>query len=276
LGQPHARSAVDRRRQGSGEVDERVLLGSVSEILEDEARLLRLPDRGKAIFVGDTHGDLDAAEKVTERYLNTENTVVFLGDYVDRGGHSLENILYLFRLKIEYPGNLILLTGNHEGFLVKEFYPANFWLELSSERREMFSRVFVRLPFAVHSSNGVLGLHGALPNVERLEEINGVIPGDEIWNQIVWGDFQDMEGDSLGEYVGRPQFGRDYFRRLMGRFNKTVLIRAHQPNVSANMFGRRCLTLFTSFAYLPFRSIALVDLAKPRIASLDDIEVEFV
>ncbi len=257
-------------------MDERELLDMASEILEDEPRLVALPNRGTAIFVGDTHGDLDATRKVTDKYLNEENTIVFLGDYVDRGDHSLENLLYLLSLKVQYPRNLILLMGNHEGFLAKEFYPANFWLELSLHEREMFSQPLLRFPFAVHSANGILGLHGALPDVETLEDINAVNPGDEFWNQIVWGDFQDVEGESLGEYLGRPQFGRDYFNRLMSRFGKTVLIRAHQPNVSANMFGKRCLTLFTSFAYLPFRSIALVDLAKPAISSLDEVEVEFV
>jgi hypothetical protein len=166
--------------------------------------------------------------------------------------------------------------GNHEGFLVKEFYPANFWLELSRERREMFHETLIRLPLAVHSANGIVGVHGALPDVDTLEDVNRVKPGDDIWNQMVWGDFQDMEGESLGEYVGRPQFGRDYFNRLMLRFDKSVLVRAHQPNVSTNMFGKRCLTLFTSFAYLPFRSIALIDLAKPKISSLDDVVVEFI
>jgi protein phosphatase len=257
-------------------VDERALLDRAGEILENEPRLVALPDTGKAIFVGDTHGDLDATEKVTDRYLNEENTVVFLGDYVDRGDHSLENVLRLLTLKVQYPHNLILLMGNHEGFLVKEFYPANFWLGLSLERRAVFQKTLVRLPFAVYTNSGILGLHGALPDVERLEDINDVKPGDEFWNQMVWGDFQDMEGDSLGEYVGRPQFGKDYFNRLMSQFGKTVLIRAHQPNVSANMFGKRCLTLFTSFAYLPFRSIASLDLSKPKISSLDDVEVEFI
>jgi hypothetical protein len=166
--------------------------------------------------------------------------------------------------------------GNHEGFLVKEFYPANFWLGLSLEKREAFHKTLIHLPFAVYSNNGIMGLHGALPEVEELEDINRVTPGDGFWNQIVWGDFQDMEGESLGEYLGRPQFGRDYFDRLMSRFGKTVLIRAHQPNVSANMFKKRCLTLFTSFAYLPFRSIASVDLSKPKIPSLDDVDVEFI
>ena len=257
-------------------MDERSLLEKAGQILEQEPRLVTLPNRGQAIFVGDTHGDLDATTKVTEKYLTKNNVIVFLGDYVDRGDHSLENMLHLLRLKIQHPRNLILLMGNHEGFLVKEFYPANFWLELSQEKREMFNGTLLRLPFAVQSVNGILGLHGALPDVDRLEEINTVDPGDETWNQIVWGDFQDMEGEALGEYVGRPQFGRDYFDRLMSRFDKSVLIRAHQPNVSANMFGKRCLTLFTSFAYLPFRSIALVDLGQPKISSLDDVTVEFI
>jgi len=257
-------------------VNESTLLERAREILEDEPRLVALPERGKAIFVGDTHGDLDAAQKVTDKYLNEKNVVVFLGDYVDRGQHSLENIFHLLTLKIQYPQNLILLMGNHEGFLVKEFYPANFWLGLSLEKRDVFHKTLIHLPFAVYSNNGIVGLHGALPEVEKLEDINRVTPGDEFWNQIVWGDFQDMEGESLGEYLGRPQFGRDYFDRLMSRFGKTVLIRAHQPNVSANMFKKRCLTLFTSFAYLPFRSIASVDLSKPKIPSLDDVDVEFI
>jgi len=257
-------------------VNESTLLERAREILEDEPRLVALPERGKAIFVGDTHGDLDAAQKVTDKYLNEKNVVVFLGDYVDRGQHSLENIFHLLTLKIQYPQNLILLMGNHEGFLVKEFYPANFWLGLSLEKRDVFHKTLIHLPFAVYSNNGIVGLHGALPEVEKLEDINRVTPGDEFWNQIVWGDFQDMEGESLGEYLGRPQFGRDYFDRLMSRFGKTVLIRAHQPNVSANMFKKRCLTLFTSFAYLPFRSIASVDLSKAKIPSLDDVDVEFI
>jgi protein phosphatase len=265
-----------RTRQETSAVGERELMDKAREIFENEPRLIALPNNGKAVFVGDTHGDLDATEKVTEKYLNEENIIVFLGDYVDRGDHSLENILHLLRLKVEYPRNLILLMGNHEGFVIKEFYPANFWLSLSLEKREMFDRTLFHLPFAVYSANGILGLHGALPDLEGLEDINEVKPGDDFWNQIVWGDFQDMEGDVLGDYLGRPQFGRDYFNRVMERFDKTVLIRAHQPNVSANMFTKRCLTLFTSYAYLPFRSIAVVDLAKPEISSLDEVEVEFI
>ena len=67
------------------------LLNEAEERFASEAKLIQL-ESGKVIFVGDTHGDLEATEKITYRYLKPENKLVFLGDYVDRGPASLTAI----------------------------------------------------------------------------------------------------------------------------------------------------------------------------------------
>jgi len=37
-----------------------------------------------------------------------------MGDYVDRGYHSVESMQYLLVLKVMFPGKITILRGNHE------------------------------------------------------------------------------------------------------------------------------------------------------------------
>ncbi|PIV21292.1 MAG: hypothetical protein COS40_08080 [Deltaproteobacteria bacterium CG03_land_8_20_14_0_80_45_14] len=249
------------------------LVDKASKILEKEPRLIHFPSQGKVVFVGDTHGDLDASQQVIQRYLKKPNRIVFLGDYVDRGSYSEENIQYLLELKLEHPEEVFLLAGNHEGFMVKEFYPANFWTSISFEEREKYGLLFSKFPFSIATQNGILALHGALPDLKSLEEMNWIELGDGNWDRIVWGDFVENEMDILGDLWGRPQFGRSYFERMMDRYEKQVLVRSHQPHAPITMFNKRCVTIFTSHAYLPTRAIAIADLEK-EIRSAEDIVLE--
>jgi len=255
------------------------LLNEAEKRFASEAKLIQL-ESGRVVFVGDTHGDLEATEKIIHRYLKSENKLVFLGDYVDRGPASLENINFLLGQKIEHPDSLYLLMGNHEGHAVVIFHPADFWEGLDAELRQRYSEVLSRLPLAASTPNGIIALHGALPDVPRLEDIDTIKPGSVEWHQITWGDWQEGEGENLGidPYTGRPQFGRGWFEKIMSRMGKSVLIRSHQPSAPPAMYSKRCLTIFTSSAYRHYiseRTIALVDLSKV-VKSVDDIEIEII
>jgi predicted phosphodiesterase len=249
------------------------LFEEVGKILERELRLIHLPSQGKIVFVGDTHGDLDASQHVIHQFLKKPYRIAFLGDYVDRGEYSKENILYLLHLKREHPEEIFLLAGNHEGYMVKELYPANFWNSLTLRERKTYGLLFSKFPLAITSQNGILALHGGLPELNSLEEMGQIEWGDANWDKIVWGDFVESDVDILGDWWGRPQFGRSYFGQMMGRYQKQILVRSHQPNAPLLMFKKRCITIFTSRAYQPMRTILIADLEK-EIMTAEDVVIE--
>ncbi|MCS6936384.1 MAG: serine/threonine protein phosphatase [Candidatus Bipolaricaulota bacterium] len=256
-------------------MDERALLQQASELFRLQGQLIELPARGRAVFVGDTHGDWQASQIVVERYLDSETVLVFLGDYVDRGPHSLENILFLLEQKLKHPKNIFLLQGNHEGWKYAEFSPADFWQSLSQERRERFAETLAQLPLAASTPNGVLATHAALPDVQSLAEIRQIAPMSDHWRALTWGDWQEVPGYYLGDRGSRPQYGEAYFREIMRRFEKRVLIRGHQPHAPRYLFGARCVTIFTSSAYPLPRTVALLNLTDP-IHKADQLSLEMV
>jgi len=229
----------------------------------DDRKLIEIKKAKKVIFVGDTHGDLEASQKVIKDYLKEGNIIVFLGDYVDRGQKSKENLDFLLEVKAKKPNQIYLLQGNHEDHHILKFYPAEFWESLDETDYEKYSSIVKKFPLAVVTDD-IITLHGVLPDVKSLAEINKIKLGSEEWRQITWGDFEDEKGDYLGidPFTGRSQFGRDYFLKMMDRFNKKVLIRSHQPTSPLFMFDNRCLTIFTSSAYTRERTIAIYDFKK--------------
>ncbi len=75
---------------------------------------------GKIFAIGDIHGSFDRLQELMQKIPIdfTEDTLVFIGDYIDRGPGSVEVVNYLIGLKKRVP-EIIFLKGNHEDMLEK-------------------------------------------------------------------------------------------------------------------------------------------------------------
>lgn len=71
---------------------------------------------GRTFAVGDIHGDLAALRLLFERLpeLTADDTVVFLGDYIDRGPDSAGVVAWVREFQATSPARVIALRGNHE------------------------------------------------------------------------------------------------------------------------------------------------------------------
>lgn len=93
----------------------------VREIFLEQPPLIELEAPVK--IVGDIHGQYSDLIRMFEMCgFPPSANFLFLGDYVDRGKHSLETILLLMCYKIKYPENFFLLRGNHECANVTRVY----------------------------------------------------------------------------------------------------------------------------------------------------------
>ena len=72
----------------------------------------------RTLVIGDIHGGLRALHQIMERArVNKNDTLIFLGDYVDGWSQSPQVIDFLINLQKEQ--NCICIRGNHDDLLLE-------------------------------------------------------------------------------------------------------------------------------------------------------------
>ncbi len=71
---------------------------------------------GRTFAIGDIHGETQHLFKLLSHLpsLDSGDTIVFLGDYLDRGPRSREVVEYVMGLSKSTPAKVVCLRGNHE------------------------------------------------------------------------------------------------------------------------------------------------------------------
>ena len=108
--------------------------------------------------VGDIHGNASALDDLLagiETFLSASDTIVFLGDYIDRGPNSRGCVEQILRLQDQSSAEVITLLGNHEQWMLRTLRDFNrhSWLlgmEAFETIRSYSEQAAVRVRDAVH------------------------------------------------------------------------------------------------------------------------------
>jgi serine/threonine protein phosphatase 1 len=132
---------------------------------------------GRTFAIGDIHGDLPALDGLLERLprLDREDTVVFLGDYVDRGPDARGVVARVRGFVAKSSAHVVTLRGNHE----------DKWIQ-SAEKPD--------LPFLLQWGNGCAATYRSfiggpplslddsldIPEIKRMLEVSNWLPADVV------------------------------------------------------------------------------------------------
>ena len=91
----------------------KALCDKARDILINESNVQ--PVKCPVTVCGDIHGQFqDLLELFRIGGNSPETNYLFMGDYVDRGYHSVETVSLLVALKVRYRERITILRGNHE------------------------------------------------------------------------------------------------------------------------------------------------------------------
>jgi predicted phosphodiesterase len=182
------------------------------ELFKSEPTIVDIPlERDtKVIVVGDIHGQFpDLITILRDTGLpGPRQTIVFNGDFVDRGPAGVEVLLCLFCMKLQYPKNVYIHRGNHELESINRKY--NFADQVITKYDDalflLIQDCFAALPLGCVIAKKVLVIHGGLPEEPvSLNQIKGLPKlredptkatggPEKLVQGILWSDPRDRRG----------------------------------------------------------------------------------
>ena len=239
------------------------LIEEVKPLLEKDQSLIRI--RSPCKVFGNLYGIYDDLMRFFESYGNpsddnpmgdiTVMQYIFLGDFCDRGFHSLEVIFLLFALKIKYPQFIYLIRGHHEDKNINIKYGLGQECidRLSDDIRDPQSifvninKAFDLLPFGVLVDNNILMVHGGIgSSINILDDIENIKRPIEVEQNVVnkeqlkiidllWSEYSD-EINNVDMNIERDKYKKGFIVKYgKGRLNKfmkdnkiDLLITSHQ------------------------------------------------
>ncbi|KAF5775252.1 putative protein-serine/threonine phosphatase [Helianthus annuus] len=226
------------------------LCDSSERIFSSEPTVLQL--KASIKIFGDLHGQFGDLMRLFDEYGSPSTAgdiayidYLFLGDYVDRGQHSLETICLLLALKVEHPHNVHLIRGNHEAADINALFGFRIeCIERMGERDGIWvwhriNRLFNWLPLAALIEKKIICMHGgigrSINHIEQIENLQRPITmeaGSIVLMDLLWSD--PTENDSVeglrpnARGPGLVTFGPDRVMEFCNNNDLQLIVRAHE------------------------------------------------
>lgn len=195
-----------------------------------------------ATVLGDIHGQVfDLIRQFEEKSPETSN-FVFLGDYIDRGSHSIEVLLLLLALKVRFTSQITLLRGNHETRLTSEHFTfrAEVLSKYDDEVYQLAHSVFDAMPLVAMIGGDYLCVHGGIsPNLKSMKSLDAIDrfnepPDSGLFCDLLWADpAEDRKADEAAFYPNSTRgcsvnFGYQPLKTILDKLGAKMLLRGHE------------------------------------------------